>query len=142
VESVLADPGLIGGGFVPVYEGPVPESERRHLAVIERGWQAATRRFRWFAGDTAPFVRRDVFGRMGGYPPAPFASDWDFAGKLQRAGRLAVIREPVLVHNRRLVQNGALRTIFVTGCVAVMYGLGAERAFLRDWYRKRLSRER
>lgn len=142
IEAALVDPQIIGGGFVPVYGGPVPDSERLSLALVERAWQTRTRLFRWFAGDTAPFIRREVFSRGGGYPPAGFASDWDFADRLRRAGRLAVIHEPALVSSRRLVQNGVLRTILATGAVELMYRMGADRVFLRRCYRAWLPGER
>jgi glycosyltransferase involved in cell wall biosynthesis len=142
IEAALSDPQLIGGGFIPAFCGLVPDSERLMLALVERVWQTRTRVFRWFAGDTAPFIRRDVFWRCGGYPSACFASDWDFAERMRRLGRLAVIREPVRVHCRRHVQNGVLKTLLVTGSVELMYHMGADRGFLRDWYRKWLPGER
>ena len=112
------------------------------LAFIERVWKTRTHLFHWFAGDTAPFIRREVFWRCGGYPPACFASDWDFAERMRRLGRLAVIREPVRVHCRRHVSNGVLKTLLVTGSVELMYRVGANRGFLRNWYRTWLPRER
>src|SRR5262245_8542981 len=51
IEAVLADPHLIGGGFLPAFYGSVPDSERLMLALIERAWSARTRVFHWFAGD-------------------------------------------------------------------------------------------
>jgi len=142
IEAALADPRFIGGGFVPAYRGAVPASERLPLAVVERAWQAGPRLWHIFAGDTAPFIRSAVFQRGGGYPPAGFASDWDFAAKLIRLGRLAVIREPALVQSRRLVQNGVMKTMLVTWSIGLMYGLGVDRGFLRNWYQRWLPRER
>ena len=112
------------------------------LAFIERVWKTRTRVFRWFAGDTAPFIRRDLFWRCGGYPSAYFASDWVFAERMRRQGRLAVIRKPVRVHCRRHVNNGVLKRLLVTGSVELLYHLGANRRFLRKWYRTWLPRER
>jgi glycosyltransferase involved in cell wall biosynthesis len=142
IEAALADPQLIGGGFLPAFYGSVPDSERLMLALIERVWKTRTRIFHWFAGDTAPFIRRDVFWRYGGYPPASFASDWDFAEQMCRWGRLAVIREPVRVHCRRHISNGVLKTLLVTGSVELMYHMRADRGFLRNWYQTWLPRER
>jgi hypothetical protein len=142
VEAALAEPQFIGGGFLPTFYGPVPESERLMLALVERVWQLRTRAFRWFAGDTAPFIRTEVFRRSGGYSSACFASDWDFAERMRKLGRLALINEPVRVHCRRHVSNGVVKTLLVTGSVELMYRLGADRVFLRDWYRKWLPRER
>jgi uncharacterized protein len=142
IESALSDPKFVGGGFIPVYQGPVQGVERLNLAVVERIWQMWTGAFGTFAGDTAPFIRRDVFQRSGGYPPAGFASDWDFADKLLRLGKVAVIRQKARVQNRRLVKNGVWKTMLVTWSVWFLYCLRADRVFMRKWYRTWLPRER
>ena len=41
-------------------------------------------------GDQAPFVRRDVYERLGGHRPWPFLDDWDFARRLGDEGRVAL----------------------------------------------------
>jgi len=61
---------------------------------------------------------------------------------MQKLGRLAVIRDPARIHNRRLVQNGVFTTSLVTLSVNVLASLGADRVFLRNWYQKWLPRER
>lgn len=142
IEAACAVPRVIGGGFIPSFYGPVPASARLRLAVVERVWQFGTGGFKWFVGDTAPFMRADVFWSSGAYPPAGFASDWDFGRRLQKLGRLAVIRDPVRVHSRRLVQNGVFTTMWVTLSVAVLYNLRVDRVFLQKWYQRWLPRER
>ena len=142
IEAACADAGVIGGGFVPAYYGPVPPAARWRLALVERIWQVATVSLRWFVGDTAPFMRAAAFRQSGGYPPAGFASDWDFAHRMRRLGRLVAIREPARVHSRRLVQNGIFKTMLVTLSVSILYHLRADRVFLRQWYQRWLPRER
>ena len=142
IEAALTDPDVIGGGFIPSFYGPAPVSARWRLALVERIWKLGTGGLNWFVGDTAPFIRSSVFWRTGAYPPAGFASDWDFARRMQKLGRLAVIRDPARVHNRRLVQNGVFKTMLVTLSVAVLYNLRADRVFLQNWYRRWLPRER
>lgn len=142
IEAALADQNIIGGGFVPSFYGPAPASARQRLAVVERVWKIGTRRLQWFVGDTAPFIRSDVFWRSGGYPLAVFASDLDFARRMQKLGRLAVIRDPARIHNRRLVQNGVFTTSLVTLSVNILVSLRADRVFLRNWYHKWLPHER
>jgi hypothetical protein len=95
-----------------------------------------------FAGDGAPFIRREAFLRSGGYPPACFASDWDFAHQLRRLGPLALIPDRIQVSSRRLVQNGVAKSMLVTWTVWCMYCLGADRVKMRAWYRWCLSQER
>ncbi len=142
IEAALADPHINGGGFIPSFYGPVPASARLRLAVVERVWKTGTPALRWFVGDTAPFIRSDVFWRSGAYPPTVFASDLDFARRLQKLGRLAVIRDPARIHSRRLVQNGVFTTSLVTLSVNILFSLGADRVFLRNWYHRWLPRER
>ena len=127
VSKAFVDPRIVGGGFLPAFSGPAPASERIALKCVERVWQTRTRVRRWFAGDTAPFIRTDVFQRSGGYPTTGFASDWDFAAKLRSLGPLAVIPAAVRVDARRHMLNGVLKTLCVTGSVELMYRLGADR---------------
>lgn len=142
IGAALSDPRVIGGGFVPSFYGPVPATARLSLALVEGVWKIGTVGLKWFVGDTAPFVRSDVFWRSGAYPAAGFASDWEFARRMQKLGRLAVIRDPARVHSRRLVQNGVFKTMLVTLSVAVLYNLRADRVFLHQWYQRWLPRER
>ena len=142
IEAALADPEVIGGGFIPSFQAPVPASARLRLAVVERVWKIGTGGFKWFVGDTAPFMRSSVFWRTGAYPPAGFASDWDFARRMQKLGRLVAIREPARIHSRRLVQNGVFTTMLVTLSVAVLYNLQVDRGFMRNWYQRWLPHER
>jgi glycosyltransferase involved in cell wall biosynthesis len=142
IEAALTDPDVIGGGFIPSFYGPAPVSARWRLALVERIWKLGTGGLSWFVGDTAPFIRSSIFWETGAYPPAAFASDWDFARRMQKLGRLAVIRDPARVHSRRLVQNGVFKTMLVTLSVAVLYNLRADRVFLQNWYRRWLPRER
>lgn len=142
IEAALANPDITGGGFVPAFRNIEPPSEHRLLKWVERMWQFRTRRFCWFAGDTAPFIRADVFRQCGGYSTASFASDWDFAGQLRRLRRLVVIDQAVGVDCRRHIYNGVLKTLLVTGSVEFMYRIGVSRVFLRAWYRSWLPHER
>jgi hypothetical protein len=128
----------VGGGFLPTFGGvggPL-------LGGIERVWRARTRRRRWFAGDQAPFVRREAFLACGGYPSVALAEDWAFAARLRSLGPLAVIDRPATVSARRHVANGVLKTLLVTGSVEAMYRAGVDPSFLAGWYHRWLPRAR
>lgn len=142
VTSALDDPTMVGGGFLPRYDCPVRPLRGLTLELVERSWQSQTRLWHWFAGDTAPFIRTAAFWHAGGYPPARFASDWDFAQQLQRLGRLAIIQAPVEVDCRRLVQNGVLKTYVMTALIGLLYYMQVDRAQLSKLYRTCLPRER
>ena len=52
-------------------------------------------------GDQTPFVRRDVYERLGGHPPWPLLDDWDFARRLRNEGRIEILEEAVETSPRR-----------------------------------------
>jgi hypothetical protein len=65
-------------------------------------------------GDQAPFVRRDVYERLGGHRPWPFLEDWDFSRRLVGAegrARVALLRARVETSPRRYLENGVARTV-------------------------------
>ena len=142
VQEARAGDFVAGGGFLPHFTGNVSGVQRRLLQGVERVWRERTRRFTWFAGDTAPFVRATRLAVAGGYPMTGFASDWDFATILRSLGRLAVISDSVLVNARRHILNGVVKTLAVTGSVEAMYHMGVNRPFLRRWYKRWLPSDR
>ena len=65
-------------------------------------------------GDQAPFVRRDVYERLGGHRPWPFLEDWDFSRRLVAAegrGRIALLRERVETSPSRYLERGVVRAV-------------------------------
>jgi hypothetical protein len=65
-------------------------------------------------GDQAPFVRRDVYERLGGHAPWPFLEDWDFSRRLVAAEgkkRVEILRERVQTSPRRYLENGVAKTV-------------------------------
>lgn len=142
IEQALVDRRVAGGGFLPAFRDTGAGLNQLALGLVERCWRFRTRRFHWFAGDQAPFIRRETFFACGGYPAVRLAEDWAFAARLRSLGRVAVIERPVQISARRHLANGVLKTLLVTGSVEVMYRAGIESAFLAWWYRRWLPRDR
>lgn len=142
VDRAMRDPAVAGGGFLPTFGEAGRGLVRALLVANERVWRWRTRAFRWFAGDQAPFIRRDLLAASGGYPTIRLAEDWAFASRLRSFRRLAIIERPVTVNPRRYLANGVVKTLLVTGSVEAMYRLGLSPALLAWWYRRWLPRER
>jgi glycosyltransferase involved in cell wall biosynthesis len=134
VQAALTEPTIVGGGFLPTFGRAGVGWAGPQLRGIERVWRTRSRLGRWFAGDQAPFVRRDAFLAGGGYPVLALAEDWAFADRLRSMGRLAVIDDPALISARRHLANGVLKTLLVTGSIELMYRLGVAPSFLARWY--------
>ena len=108
VRAALAR-GAAGGAFRLGFAGG--EWRMRWVAA----WaNLRTRVTRVPYGDQAPFVRRDVYERLGGHQPWPFLEDWDFSRRLVAAeggARVALLRARVETSPRRYLENGVLRTV-------------------------------
>lgn len=61
-------------------------------------------------GDQAMFVRRDLFWRLGGFPPEPILEDVLFCEKLRRVTRPVLLDEHVLTDSRKFVQRGVVKS--------------------------------
>ncbi|MEM8947368.1 MAG: TIGR04283 family arsenosugar biosynthesis glycosyltransferase [Planctomycetota bacterium] len=59
-------------------------------------------------GDQAIFMRRDVFGKLGGYPDVSLMEDLLLMRKFRKLGRVALLPGPVYVSPRRWQRKGVL----------------------------------
>src|ERR1035438_7725391 len=100
--------GAVGGAFRLSYFGG--GARMRWVAF----WANARTEFtRVPYGDQAPFVRRDVYERLGGHKPWPLLEDVDFAERLKREGQVAILSAAVQTSPRRYLERGVLRTVLV-----------------------------
>ena len=98
--------GAVGGAFRLSFAGG--GARMRWVAF----WaNLRTRMTRVPYGDQAPFVRRDVYERLGGHQPWPLLDDWDFAKRLRKEGRIEILREAVETSPRRYLERGVLKTV-------------------------------
>jgi len=85
-------------------------------------------------GDQAIFVRREAFGRAGGFPPIALMEDVAFSKAMRRQGPPLCLREKVATSGRRWERDGALRTIVLMWRLRLAYFLGADPARLAERY--------
>jgi rSAM/selenodomain-associated transferase 2 len=90
---------------------------------------------RIFYGDQAMFVSRELFWRLGGFPPEPILEDLLFSEKLKRATRPVLLREYVLTDSRKFVQQGITRSFVRVLVILLCHQLHlpiAARSFFED----------
>jgi len=129
IRRVMEDASIVGGNLDIRYEGG--------------DWAAGafTRINRWRRnwgisyGDSGIFCRRSVFDRLGGYRPWPILEDYDFARRLSKAGRLALLPDPIHVSDRRWRKSGLLRTLWSWFLIQGLYYLGVPPQRLARLYR-------
>jgi len=123
VRDSLRNPEVAGGNFDIRYEGS--DWVAAAFTSINR-WR---RQLGVFYGDSGIFCRRQVFEALGGYAPWPILEDYDFAWRLRKAGKLALLHEPIWVSDRRWRTSGLLPTLWSWFWVQGLYlaGVNPER---------------
>ena len=104
LDAFARRPEIVGGAFRRRFD-----SGSRLLRVTCRLADWRGRRFGWFLGDQAMFVRREVFERLGGFAPLQPFEDLEFSLRLARAGRTELLDTVVTSSGRRFELRGALR---------------------------------
>ena len=87
-------------------------------------------------GDQAPFVRRDVYARVGGHAPWPLLEDVDLGRRLRREGRVVLLRQHVRTSPRRYLERGVLKTVLLNWRTPIRFRKGASPERLAEEYRK------
>jgi rSAM/selenodomain-associated transferase 2 len=96
-------PEIVGGAFRRRFD-----SGSRLLRMTCRLADWRGRRFGWFLGDQAMFVRRSVFEQLGGFASMQPFEDLEFSLRLTRAGRTKLLDARVTSSGRRFESRGAL----------------------------------
>jgi rSAM/selenodomain-associated transferase 2 len=127
--ALRADPGLEGGNFALRFDGG--DSFSRLLSA----WYSVQRRTGVYYGDSAVWVRHDVFDRLGGYRPLPVMEDYDFVRRLEKTGRTACLPGPAVTSARRWRALGVPRTVLSWVVIRWLFLAGVSPARLARLYR-------
>jgi rSAM/selenodomain-associated transferase 2 len=130
VEAALAEPGVVAGAFRTwtVADRPTRLGPLLHLADVR------SRHSRLPYGDQAPFVRADVFRRVGGFAPLPLMEDLELSGRLRKEGTIRIVNARVTVSGRRFIERPVFYTLLVNAFPA-LFRLGVPAKRLAAWYR-------
>lgn len=118
IASSLADPGVVGGCFSVSFDDAGWQS--RLVRILYRLFSAVG----FFYGDSATFVRREVFESLGGFALIPIMEDFDFCLRLRRQGRTVRLPETVVTSSRRWRTQGFFKTAAVYLVIQGLYLLG------------------
>jgi len=85
-------------------------------------------------GDQGLFVRREVFERVGGFPPLRLMEDVFISMKLRRLGRVVVVPRRVYVSARRWEKQGVVRQTLRNWALTALAAGGADPDRLARYY--------
>jgi rSAM/selenodomain-associated transferase 2 len=121
--------GYAGGGFRVRFE-PATPLLRLGAALVN----ARTRATRLPLGDQAHFATRAAFEELGGYRDWPLLEDLDFAWRLKRHRRVAVLPLAVATSARRFQRQGVARTVATNWLIWALFLCGVPPARLVRLY--------
>lgn len=130
IRRALQDSRVVGGNFRVRFKPRGPLADFYTVCYNVRS------RAKVFYGDSAIFVRRDVFEGLGGYRHARIMEDVELVRRLRRAGRLRTIREGEAVSSARRFTNArqGLRALALWTWLHLLFYCGASQEALERRY--------
>jgi rSAM/selenodomain-associated transferase 2 len=129
IRTELRESDVSGGNFRVVFDGDMEFST----------W--LTKFYQWlrskgvYYGDSAIFVRRSVFEKIGGIKPLALMEDFDFVRRLERHGGTICIEDPpVVTSSRRFMKRKPWRIVAQWIVIHVMYYLRVSPRYLARHY--------
>ena len=144
LQTGLARDGVVGGNFdiefgdIEFGNLEVDGPKLDHTGFWDKIFSLINRRRRWFGiyyGDSGIFVRREVFDSLHGYRPMPILEDYDFARRLEKAGRTLFLQPPLRVSSRRWRVQGVAATLWSWVVIQGLYLLGVSPERLAGMYK-------
>jgi rSAM/selenodomain-associated transferase 2 len=128
ILNALSDSSAVGGNFTISFDGE--KRAARFLAWL----YPQLRKINLCYGDSAIFVRRAVYEKVGGFEPFPIFEDLDLFGKLRGEGQMINLSAKVTTSSRRFEKRNFAfvfaRWMFLQG----LYWLGVSPYFLDKLY--------
>jgi len=119
IEARLADPAIVGGNFMLVFEGAGAIAW-----TFTRANDLRRRLFRIYYGDSAIFVRREAYDALGGFKPYPIFEDYELVRRLERYGRTAYVRDVTVRVSARRFEASPWRTLRDWTLLHTLYSIG------------------
>lgn len=128
IESALGDANACGGNFNLVFDGNTRDARllTKLYPLLRLGGMCY--------GDSAIFVRRDVFERLGGYRDYPIFEDCDLYRRMKRVGRFVRLKACATTSSRRF-EGRFVRTFALWAAMQTGYWLGANPNWLNRVYK-------
>lgn len=119
MKNALRDSRIVGGNFSIRFDGET-------FAAKFLSWlYPKLNLLGLIYGDSAIFVRRDVYERIGGFKAFPIFEDLDFVERLKREGDIATLSAVVVTSSRRFENKSFLLTFLRWTILQILYWCGS-----------------
>jgi rSAM/selenodomain-associated transferase 2 len=128
ITEALREREVVGGNFGVRFEGTHPAA--RFMTWL----YPRLRQLGLCYGDSAIFVRRETYERIGGFQPFPIFEDLDLIRRLWREGKLAHLDAQVITSSRRFEGRSFTLTFARWSILQALYWLGVHPRHLARLY--------
>ncbi|MCP9493666.1 MAG: TIGR04283 family arsenosugar biosynthesis glycosyltransferase [Pyrinomonadaceae bacterium MAG19_C2-C3] len=131
VERIIAaldEPEIVGGNCVICFDG------ESRVAKFMTWLYPRLRRIGLCYGDSAIFVRRDVYHRVGGFQPYPIFEDLDFVWRVRQIGSMVYLPVTVVTSSRRFEGRNFPLTFARWAWLQILFWCGVSPHRLGGWY--------
>jgi rSAM/selenodomain-associated transferase 2 len=118
IKLAFEDSRVAGGNFTIRFDG------ERFAAKFLTWLYPQLRHLGLIYGDSAIFVRREVYQKMGGFAPFPIFEDLDFVERLKQQGEIVTLSAVVTTSSRRFEDKSFILTFLRWTILQVLYWLG------------------
>ncbi len=132
IRKTLKVTGTVAGGFYLSIDQQGPG-----FRIIEYMANVRARFSSLIYGDQGMFLRKAIFDRVGGFKDMQLMEDIEISRKLNRLGRIALVKPPIKASPRRWIEEGAVYTTLRDWAISFSYAfLGVTPEKLIKYYRE------
>ncbi len=118
MSNALRNINTVGGNFTIRFDGD--ETAAKFLTWLYPN----LRKLNLIYGDSAIFVRREIYQKIGGFADYPIFEDLDFVRKLSREGEIVTLPASVTTSSRRFADGKFILTFLRWTILQVLFWLG------------------
>jgi rSAM/selenodomain-associated transferase 2 len=119
IKQVLKDSRVVGGNFTIRFDG------ERFAAKFLTWLYPKLNLLGLIYGDSAIFVRREIYEQIGGFRAFPIFEDLDFVERLRKTGEIVTLSSVVTTSSRRFENKSFVFTFSRWTILQILYWLGA-----------------
>jgi rSAM/selenodomain-associated transferase 2 len=128
LKTALENPNIVGGNFTICFDG------NKQAARFMTWLYPNLRKIGLLYGDSAIFVRREVYEKIGGFKNLSLFEDLEFINRLKKQGNLAYLPAKVTTSSRRFEKRSFILTFLHWTIFQVLYWFGVNPNWLAKMY--------
>lgn len=106
------------GGFFKIY---FYDFHTNFMKFVETSSNQRAKYLKLIFGDQGIFIRKDIFGKLGGYQDMELMEDWDFSRRIYKQGKMKNVDMRIGTSARRFKEGGQFKTLLKMHKIKILY---------------------